>query len=59
MNKLKQAVLSFVRSDDGPTATEYAVILAVISMGVIVAMGAFGLKMGNIYTAVTATLDVF
>ncbi len=52
-------VLSFVRSDDGPTATEYAVILAVISMGVIVAMGGFGLKMGAIYTAVTATLSVF
>lgn len=54
-----EMLLSFVRSEDGPTATEYAVMLAVISMGVIVAMGSFGLKMGSIYTAVTSTLSVF
>lgn len=59
MKLFLHTVLSFVRSDDGPTTTEYAVILAVISMGVIVAMGGFGLKMGSIYAAVTGTLSVF
>lgn len=45
-------LIGLIRSEDGPTATEYAVMLAVISATVLGAMGAFGTKMGNIYTIV-------
>ena len=48
-----------LQSDDGPTVTEYAVLLAVITLGVVGAMGLFGDKMGNIYVALAATLSVF
>ena len=48
-----------LQSDDGPTATEYAVLLAVIALGVIGALSLFGVHMDNIYVALTATLSVF
>ena len=48
-----------LQSDDGPTVTEYAVLLAVIVLGVVGAMSLFGDKMGNIYVALAATLSVF
>lgn len=56
MHTVAEKVADFLRSEDGPTATEYAVLIAVISMGVIVAMGSFGSRVGNIYTAIDATV---
>lgn len=50
---------TFFESDAGPTATEYAVMLAVISMGVLAAMATFGTNMGNLYTILSTTLSVF
>ncbi len=49
----------FLRGDDGPTATEYAVLLALIALTVLGAMSAFGDRMNAIYASVTTTLDVF
>jgi Flp pilus assembly pilin Flp len=49
----------FLGSEDGPTATEYGVLLALIALAVLVAMGAFGTKMTTIYLTLTGTLDVF
>ena len=48
-----------MRSDDGPTAVEYAILLAVIAVSVIGALSLFGVHMDNLYTALTLTLDVF
>ena len=45
---------AFLKEEDGPTATEYAVLLAVISITVMVAMAAFGQRMTGIYVAVDA-----
>jgi len=45
-----------LRSDDGPTATEYAVLIAVICVGVIGALSSFGVHMDNIYTSITGTI---
>lgn len=49
----------FFESDEGPTTTEYAVMLAVIAVGVLAAMAGFGTNMGNLYTILTTTLSVF
>ena len=56
MNAFYQKLRELVRSDDGPTATEYAVLIAVICVGVIVAMGSFGAHMDNIYMSIAGTV---
>jgi len=42
MNALVSRVKSFLRSEDGPTATEYAVMLALIIVACIAAITALG-----------------
>jgi len=54
-----QKLKRLLRSDDGPTATEYAVLLAVICCTVLGAMSQFGDHMDNLYTIINTTLDVF
>jgi pilus assembly protein Flp/PilA len=57
MKALKERIHSFMVSEDGPTATEYAVMLALI---IIVALGAISLlgeKVKGIFTSTTNTLD--
>ena len=56
MKALKERIHSFIVSEDGPTATEYAVMLALI---IIVALGAIsllGTKVQGIFTDVTDSL---
>jgi len=56
MKALKERIHSFIVSEDGPTATEYAVMLALI---IIVALGAIsllGTKVQGIFTDVTSSL---
>lgn len=48
----------FVCSEDGPTATEYGVLIALISMAVIGALSLFGVHMDNLYTMIDATVPV-
>lgn len=59
MKTIKQQLKRFVASDDGPTTTEYAVMLAVICVAVLSALSMFGVKMENIYTTLNSTLQVF
>lgn len=45
MRKLTQSVVSFLKKEDGPTAVEYAILLALIvtiCVGVISTMGSNG-----------------
>ncbi|MFA5866230.1 MAG: Flp family type IVb pilin [Phycisphaerae bacterium] len=52
MKTLKERIHSFVVSEDGPTATEYAVMLALI---IIVALGAIttlGTKVSGVFTGI-------
>ncbi len=56
MNAFYQKLLEFVRSDDGPTATEYAVLIAVICVAVMGAMSSFGVRMDSIYTNIAGTM---
>ncbi|MBI1824903.1 MAG: Flp family type IVb pilin [Planctomycetes bacterium] len=47
---------AFLRDESGPTATEYAVLIAVICIGVIGALSSFGGHMDNIYTSIATTV---
>ncbi len=47
---------NFLRSEDGPTATEYAVMLALIIVVALTAIGALGTKVTDIFTAITGAL---
>ena len=53
-----QIIRQFLRSQDGPTATEYAVLIAVICVAVIGALSSFGVHMDNLYTSLAATIPV-
>jgi Flp pilus assembly pilin Flp len=54
-----RAVRRLLASEDGPTATEYAVLLALIAVAVLGAMAMFGQHMSNLYVAVDSGVDVF
>jgi pilus assembly protein Flp/PilA len=56
MRSFKERAAEFLRSEDGPTATEYAVMIAVICVAAIGALSGFGAKVGNIYTAIDGTM---
>ena len=52
MNTLKR----FLRSEDGPTATEYAVMLALIIVACIAAITALGGAVNTSFTQTTAAM---
>ncbi len=54
ISKVKQ----FVQECDGPTATEYAVMLALIIVVALVAISSLGTKVSGIFSAVDGTLTV-
>lgn len=56
MKTILQITKRFVRSEDGPTATEYAVLIAVICVAVIGALSSFGVHMDNLYTSLATTI---
>ena len=47
----------FLREEDGPTATEYAVLLALIIVVAIGTIGALGTKVSGIFQDVNDRLD--
>ena len=59
MKVLLQKLERWLRSEDGPTTTEYAVLLAVICCTVLGAMSQFGDHMNNLYSIIATTLEVF
>jgi Flp pilus assembly pilin Flp len=42
----------FLRGEDGPTATEYAVLLALIALTVLGAMASFGDHVNGLYVTI-------
>ena len=46
----------FLREEDGPTATEYAVMLALIIVVSLAAIGALGSKVNAIFTDINTSL---
>jgi pilus assembly protein Flp/PilA len=48
---------NFLRSEDGPTATEYAVMLALIIVVCIAAIGTLGGRVNAMFGSVAGALD--
>ena len=57
MKTLLERTKSFLRSEDGPTATEYAVMLALIIVVCIAAIGTLGGRVNTMFGSVTGALD--
>jgi len=52
MRKFSQAVVSFLKNEDGPTAVEYAVMLALIIVVCITAVTTLGTNANNTFSYV-------
>ena len=57
MSKLGQFVVDFVRREDGPTAVEYAVMLALIIVVCIAAISALGSNAEGTFNLVGSTVN--
>ena len=55
---LQQSILHFLKSEDGPAAVEYAVLLAVVMMVCIGAANTLGADVGNTFSTVASKLKV-
>ncbi|MCK6456135.1 MAG: Flp family type IVb pilin [Phycisphaerae bacterium] len=56
MNSFLCRVKQFLKSEDGPTATEYAVMLALIIIIALGAISALGTKVSTVFTNIEAEL---
>ena len=56
MRKLGQFVVNFLKAEDGPTAVEYAVMLALIIVVCITAITALGTNANKTFTSVSNTI---
>jgi pilus assembly protein Flp/PilA len=56
MRKFSQAVVSFLKNEDGPTAVEYAVMLALIVVVCITAITTLGTNSNNTFSYVGAKI---
>ena len=52
MNRLVQKVVTFLKTEDGPTAVEYAVMLALIIVVCLVAITTLGQQANNTFSSV-------
>jgi pilus assembly protein Flp/PilA len=58
MRQLRQMVVDFVKREDGPTAVEYAVMLALIIVVCIGAITTLGSNANKTFTSVGAAVNV-
>ena len=58
MQKLTQFVVDFLKAEDGPTAVEYAVMLALIIVVCIAAIATLGSNASNTFTNVGSAINV-
>ena len=56
MKQITQSVVNFLKREDGPTAVEYAVMLALIIVVCIVAITALGTNANKTFTNVSNTI---
>ena len=52
MNAFMTRAKNFIKSEDGPTATEYAVMLALVIVALIATITAFKDKVAGVFTTV-------
>ena len=56
MSVLRQRVKTFLKAEDGPTAVEYAVLLALILTGAIGVLSTFGDGVNGLYLAIAGAV---
>ena len=56
MNALLRPVARFLVSEDGPTAVEYAVMLALVIIAAVTAISGLGTKLGTTMDSVNSQL---
>jgi pilus assembly protein Flp/PilA len=56
MRKFAERVVNFLQREDGPTAVEYAVMLALIIVVCITAITALGTNANKTFTSVSTTI---
>ena len=56
MKNLMSTAKRFLKSEDGPTATEYAVMLSLIIVACIITVGALGGKVDAVFADVDAKI---
>jgi pilus assembly protein Flp/PilA len=56
MSQFNQALIRFLKNEDGPTAVEYAVMLALIIVVCIAAIQALGSNANKTFTSVSDTI---
>lgn len=56
ISRIRQAVATFLQREDGPTAVEYAVMLALIIVVCITAITALGTNANKTFTTVSDTI---
>ena len=52
-----RSMIAFARDESGATAIEYGLIAALVSIAAIVAMGAMGNELGEMFNTVASELD--
>lgn len=57
MRKVWEKVLAFLNDENGPTAVEYAVMLALIVVACLAAIGRIGNHVGDIFTRISGSLE--
>ena len=57
LSKIKTKLVNFLKREDGPTAVEYAVMLALIIVVCIAAISALGSNASNTFTYVGTQVD--
>ncbi len=56
MTKISRSIKRFLASEDGPTAVEYAVMLALIVVAVVSVVGALGTSISGTFSTVSSTV---
>ena len=56
MNRIARQLVAFLKTEDGPTAVEYAVMLALIIVVCIAAITTLGQRANNTFQTVDAAL---
>ena len=54
MKSFANSVKRFLVSEDGPTAVEYAVLLSLIMVAMIITMSTFGESVNGLYVAIAS-----
>lgn len=57
MKSVLHAVKQFLTSEDGPTAVEYAVVVALIIIACILAISGFGTALSNWFSGTAGTIS--